>query len=377
MSPSVRSDTRLHFMFFDAGGGHRSAATALQEASADRSWSVELIQLQELLDSLDVFRKLTGVRLEDCYNLLLKKGWTLGSPQMTRVMQMVIRLFHSRQVQLLEKFWRAHPPRMVVSLVPNLNRAMYEGLQKACPGIPYVTILTDIADYPPHFWIERQPQHFICGSDKAVRQVKAFGHPDASVHRVSGMILNPKFYCPRTVDRATERRRLGLDPDQPTGLVMFGGQGSGVMRLIAAQVDAQLICICGKNEKLARELRTMKRRRPMFVEGFTREVPYYMQLSDFFVGKPGPGSVSEALAMRLPVVLEQNLWTLPQERYNADWVTENNYGLVLPHFRKVGAAIERLLDPSEYARYRTAVEGYQNQAVFEIPGILEGILNRV
>ena len=43
---------------------------------------------------------------------------------------------------------------------------------------------------------------------------------------------------------------------------------------------------------------------PMFVEGFTKEVPYYMRLSDFFIGKPGPGSISEALAMKLPVLVE-------------------------------------------------------------------------
>ena len=45
---------------------------------------------------------------------------------------------------------------------------------------------------------------------------------------------------------------------------------------------------------------------PLFVEGFTAEMPYYMQLSDFFIGKPGPGSISEAIAMRLPVIVESN-----------------------------------------------------------------------
>ena len=59
----------------------------------------------------------------------------------------------------------------------------------------------------------------------------------------------------------------------------------------------------------------------MFVEGFTKEVPRYMQLADYFIGKPGPGSISEAVAMQLPVIVERNAWTLPQERYNADWVT--------------------------------------------------------
>ena len=60
----------------------------------------------------------------------------------------------------------------------------------------------------------------------------------------------------------------------------------------------------------------------MYVEGFTKEVPRYMQLADYFIGKPGPGSISEAVAMRLPVIVERNAWTLPQERYNADWVRE-------------------------------------------------------
>jgi len=32
----------------------------------------------------------------------------------------------------------------------------------------------------------------------------------------------------------------------------------------------------------------------------------------------GPGSISEALAMRLPVVVESNAWTLAHERYNAE-----------------------------------------------------------
>ena len=45
---------------------------------------MRLVNLQEVLDSLDVFRKLIGLRLEDVYNLLLRKGWTLGSGQCWR-----------------------------------------------------------------------------------------------------------------------------------------------------------------------------------------------------------------------------------------------------------------------------------------------------
>jgi hypothetical protein len=139
---------KLDFVFFDAGGGHRSAADALRQVIQDqgRPWEVRLVNLQEILDPLDVFRKLTGVRMQDLYNLMLKKGWTLGSPQLTRGMHLVIRLYHRKQVRLLETFWPDRRPDLIVSLVPNFNRAISVSVRQSIPGTPVVTILTDIAD---------------------------------------------------------------------------------------------------------------------------------------------------------------------------------------------------------------------------------------
>jgi UDP-N-acetylglucosamine:LPS N-acetylglucosamine transferase len=374
---------KLDFLFFDAGGGHRSAANALRLAieREGRPWEVRLVNLQEILDPLDVFRKITGLRLQDVYNLMLKKGWTLGSPQLTAGMHLLIRLYHRKQVALIERHWRASGPDMVVSLIPNFNRAVVESMRRAIPGVPFVTVITDFADYPPHFWIERESQYIVCGSERAVEQARALGHPDGRIFRTSGMILHPRFYEPVAADRRAERVRLGLDPDRPTGLVLFGGQGSRVMleiaeRLDRSGLDVQLILICGRNEKLRERLRAAKLRLPRFVEGFTTEVPYYMHLSDFFIGKPGPGSISEALAMKLPVIVERNAWTLPQERYNAEWVTGRGVGLVVPNFRKLGEAVGRLLEPEAFACFRERAAAVNNRAVFEIPVILASILGR-
>ncbi len=112
----------------------------------------------------------------------------------------------------------------------------------------------------------------------------------------------------------------------------------------------------------------------MFVEGFTKEVPRYMQLADYFIGKPGPGSISEAMAMRLPVIVERNAWTLPQERYNTQWIREQGVGIVLKDFRGIASAVDELLEPAAYERFRAATERLENRAVFEIPDILERIL---
>jgi len=372
---------KIDFFFFDAGGGHRSAANALREVimRQGRPWEIRLVNLQEMLDPLDVFRKITGLRLEDVYNQMLKKGWTLGSPQLTRGMHFMIRLYHSKQVRLIEEHWKRSRPDLVVSLIPNFNRAIFESLRNMMPGAPMVTVLTDLADYPPHFWLEPQDQYAVCGTDKAVEQARSMGMRPEKIFRASGMILNPRFYEPAALDRAAERVRLGLDPGRTTAIVLFGGQGSSVIEKIARKLDSsgldlQLILICGRNAKLTARLRAARWRIPVHIEGFTKEVPRFMQLADFLIGKPGPGSVSEALAMTLPVIVESNAWTLPQERYNAVWIRETGVGEVVRNFRHIDAVVREFLEPERFERHRSNAAHIENRAVFEIPEFLARIM---
>src|SRR5665213_981490 len=149
MQKSVGMKT-IELVFFDAGGGHRSAANALCEVvrREQRPWNMRMMNLQELLDEIDVFRKITGLRLQDVYNLMLRRGWTLGSNELLVPMHAIIRLFHTRQVGVLKRYWSKDKPDMVVSLVPNFNRALFQASQGALPGVPFVSILTDMADYP-------------------------------------------------------------------------------------------------------------------------------------------------------------------------------------------------------------------------------------
>jgi 1,2-diacylglycerol 3-beta-galactosyltransferase len=367
-------------VFFDAGGGHRAAAEALRLVTEEQGgWNIRMVNLQERLDSIDWVRKLTGLRMQDFYNLMLKKGWTLGTPQTVRVLQLLIRLLHPRQVRLLAEFWRTRQADLVVSMVPHFNRALAESLRQVRPATRFVTLLTDIADYPPHFWIEPQGGYLICGSERAVSQARAQGITGDRIFQASGMILHPRFYQPIACDRREERKKRGLDPDLPTGLVLFGGQGSNAMLEIAERLEAegphnlQLIFICGRNQKLADALRRRRGHLRTFAEGFTTQVPFYMFLSDFFIGKPGPGSVSEAVAMRLPVIVERNAWTLPQERYNALWILEKQLGLVVRGPHQIPPAVKTLLRNGNLARLRDNAAAIHNRAVYEIPVILRRI----
>ena len=373
---------KIQIVFHDAGGGHRNAAVALQAMTkaSEPDWQVNLVQFQEVTDRLDVLRRVTGMRIQEQYNTLLRNGWTLGSKYLLRVLQWTIRIFHRPLVKLLEKFWKEHPADLLISVIPHFNRGIAESWEKVYPGRPFVTIITDLADFPPRFWIEpTKNQIVIAGTEKAVEQARAFGKDDAHVFGVSGMVLRPEFYQEARVELSALKEELGLSRDLPTAMVLFGGFGSKVMyevveRLDAARLGVQLILICGKNEKLAARLKAKRWNIGTAVLGFTKEVHKLMRAADFLIGKPGPGSIAEAMQRGLPVIVECNSWTLPQERFNAEWVKEKRVGVVLESFEDVVSGVREMLDPSKLAEFKKNVAARNNRAIFEIMAILEKLL---
>ncbi len=378
---------QLDLIYFDAGGGHRASATALMSVAGQqhRSWHINLINLRDLLEPADVIRRLTGVRVENFYNSQLKYGLTIGTGPLLRIMQMLIRQLEPTIIKLLARHWQHSQPDLVVSMIPNFNHAILEGLRQADATqarseTPMVTILTDLADCPPHFWIERQRQYLVCGTATAAGQAIAMGHAPERVFRTSGMIVRPEFYCQMELSREAERSRLGLDPELPTGIVMFGSYGSSQMATIprsieTARLKTQMIFICGHNDKLREHIESMELPFPFHCVGFTQKIPYFMKLADFFIGKPGPGSISEALVMGLPLIVERNVWTMVQERFNTDWIAQNRLGIVLPSFREIASAVSTMLDRGQFLRLRARVEAFDNRAVFEVPEILEALIS--
>jgi UDP-N-acetylglucosamine:LPS N-acetylglucosamine transferase len=368
--------TTVDLVWFNAGGGHRAAALALEQVmqSQQRPWTVRRVNLTEVLDPTSLFRRVLGIEPEDIYNKRLASGFTLGLSQELKLLQGLIRLAHNALVQRLAAHWRTTQPDLVVSLVPNFNRALHDSVAQARPGVPFVTVMTDMADHPPSFWIEPGlRQHLVCGTEHAMRQALIAGVDPRLVHRASGMVLRPDFHAATTADRTLERAMVGLDAHTPTGLVLFGGTGSRVMKRIATLLpDTPLVLMCGRNEALAAELRALPSRAPRVVVGFSSEVARWMRRCDFFIGKPGPGSLSEAVSQGLPVIVSRNAWTMPQERWNTEWVQQHGLGLVLRRFGQVDEAVAQLLP--ELPAYRARVAGMHNRAVFEVPDILARIL---
>jgi UDP-N-acetylglucosamine:LPS N-acetylglucosamine transferase len=96
-----------------------------------------------------------------------------------------------------------------------------------------------------------------------------------------------------------------------------------------------------------------------------------MQLSDYFIGKPGPGSLSESIQMRLPVITFKNAATMPQERFNTTWVSRHEYGLVVTKMRDLPVAVDQLI--ANLPSFKAKVSSVNNLAVYEVVETLDRI----
>jgi 1,2-diacylglycerol 3-beta-galactosyltransferase len=74
--------------------------------------------------------------------------------------------------------------------------------------------------------------------------------------------------------------------------------------------------------------------------------------------------------------VECNAKTLPQERYNAEWLTEKGFGIVVSNFREIAPMVQRLLQDTTFDQLRRNASAYSNRALFDVPDILEKCAKR-
>jgi UDP-N-acetylglucosamine:LPS N-acetylglucosamine transferase len=362
----------------DAGGGHRSASRALVAATDETgtAWRFRVESFQEVLLPLDLLKRTAGISLEEAYNVILRRHWNVLMVPLLRVMHLAIRLRRRTIVRTLTRWLKTRPrPEALVSVMPNFNGVMRDALRAAWPGVPLIVVLTDLADFPPRFWIEPGIDRVVVGTDEAREQALGIGLDREAVTRVSGMILNPSFYRRGGVEAGrAARAEMGVGAEDFTVTLLFGGKGSPEMApLAAALLEAEpgwaVIALCGDNPGLLERLAPLEARHPGRLHrlGFTDRVAELMAASDVLVTKPGPGSLAEAFHQRVPVVVVRNRHTIPQERFNTDYVAEHGLGRVVGHWREIPGAVAALGHPPERERVRERLAALPpNRAVYEV-----------
>jgi len=238
-------------------------------------------------------------------------------------------------------------PDIVVSIHPMLNFITVRVLRELGLKIPFITVVTDLVSIH-RYWFTPDTDACIVPTEQAKQLSLQYGLDHKRVH-ILGMPIDPAFAIPMDRKEALQQK-LGLKPDIPVVLLVGGGDGAGgllaaVRAISQARLPVQLLVVTGRNKRLYASLQRMRAKLhvPAEIFGFVQNMPEMMHASDVIVTKAGPGTISEALACQLPIVLSG--YVPGQEEGNIEYVVESGVGMLALSSRILVDALRHLLRP--------------------------------
>lgn len=352
------------FLISDTGAGHRSAAnaihaamrileeraphTAASGAEHDPHWRAVIV---------DGFA--------ECANFPLRKGVFLYGPAIKHSPRLYSRLFHMTNTasrfhaayriskpflrQGITQLLQRVRPDVIVSVHPLLNHITLQAMRDIGVRVPFITVITDLVSIHTA-WVA--PDVTVCVTPTEAARDYAIAAGIAPKRApLLGMPIDPSFAEQPTTTLEERKAALGLDPTLPTILLVGGGEGAGGLSRAAytlgrLQAKAQLVIVTGRNHTLYSQLQQERAafHMPTTVLGFVTNMPEWMRAADVVATKAGPGSISEAMACGLPVILTG--YIPGQEEGNVDYTLSNRLGLFAESPEKLTAAVRLLLDPT-------------------------------
>lgn len=338
------------FLFSDTGGGHRAAVDSIIESlMLEYGDSVTT----EMVDFLKDYAPPPYNQLPRFYPEMVKAPelWGAGfkisdGRRQARIMTSTMWPIVRRAARRLVK---EHPADLLVSVHPLANSFFLKALGRSRP--PFVTVVTDMVSTHA-LWFDQRADLILVPTRMARERALLYDMSPNKV-RVAGQPISER-HCAGMCDKTSLRENLGWTVDKFTVLLVGGGDGMGPLAETASAIDESgldlnLVIVTGRNTRLKDYLETLSWENPTYIYGFTRDMPDFMRASDAIVTKAGPGTIAEALAASLPVILYAKL--PGQEDGNVTYVEERGVGVWAPEPLNVVRTLTRwVCRPAERAK---------------------------
>jgi processive 1,2-diacylglycerol beta-glucosyltransferase len=359
------------------GGGHIAAANTLQSLVGEE-YDLKVVYP---INQLRIF----GVpSAEQIYNTAIRTGWIRSMNFIAR--HLAPPIFHSRQgkvEKIISSYIKMHKPDLLISLIPFVNYPASEAARKN--EIPFLLITTDNDLKNWAFEMERikHPQYKVTiGSDLATSKgVLIKKRIPESIIETVGLPLRPEFIAQKNREKILSE--FHFPTNKEIILIMMGGAGGETAYKYANKVgrmnlNAHLVVIAGRNNKLKKDLERLELHpsNTLSAFGFTDRVSDLMAVSNLLITKPGPGTINEAIAMKLPMLIDNTDISLFWERANVDIVLKYGIGQRVKNFQQLrGMLTSYLKDEKVLEKVNNAFSDVPaNQFHLRIPGIIKDLL---
>lgn len=339
---------KIVFLFSDTGGGHRSAAEAIIEAL-----DIEFPGKYEY-KMVDFFKEYSPPPLNlagPAYPLMSRMEYmwefTFKSSDNPDFMRVLFSAFWPYIRLGMYKMLRENPADIYVSVHPLINIPFLRAMRRREVKTPYVIVVTDLVTTHTA-WFARDADLIIIPTDQA-RVPARYSGIQRNKLEVIGQPVAERF-CVPPGDKSALRKKLGWPLDKTIILLVGGGEGMGPLGSVskevdAAGLDAAVVVVCGRNQKLQDELKSHQWQIPAQIYGFVTDMPDFMRAADILVTKAGPGTICEAMIANLPIILYHRI--PGQEEGNVSYVVDEGAGVWAPDTADIVATLKNWLDHPE------------------------------
>lgn len=359
------------------GEGHQQAAVAVRDvlAASSPETDVQIMDYMKcvhpILDSVARYCYIKSVQIAPVLYGLFYKGTSQIPPS-----SLIQRQLNSLGINELAETLDSYRPDVVLSTFPIPAGVVSYLKQQGRSQVPLATIITDHAVHSQ--WIHPLTDMYFVGSQYVRQGLLARGTP-ANAIRITGIPIRPIFVQP--VDQSLLLQKYQLDKTLPTVLVMGGAYGvMGDILQICEQLfqyprPLQVLVITGRNTRLRAQLEQLPQNENSRVHifGFVQEIHEIMAVSDLMLTKAGGLTISEALALQLPMLLYR---PIPgQEVQNAKFLVKSGVAVLAQSRRQVIAYLHELLFENPQKRLAMKHHAQQIRRLYAAKEIADGLLD--
>ena len=347
---------RILIITVTTGHGHNASARAMEESLKASGADVVVLDMYKYINRV-LYSVVDKGYLFSIRRMPRQFGRSYSHAERRVIPRKVLGALNSNRLlaSRLAGFFEDYQPQLILTTHVFASQVLDVLKQHGHLDMPIMGIITDYCIHP--FWETVPSTEYIVTASAHMRYAAMRRGIEPARLLPLGIPVSARFSA-RT-DKRDARAALGLDEDRTIILLMGGSMGYGDMLHNVREIDAmgqdyQLVCIAGRNERLHKQLRKLKTKRPLHVCGFTDQVHLYMDAADCIITKPGGLTVTEALAKTLPIIVVSPI-PGPEER-NTKFLLNSGAAVLSDKHVPISDAVYAVLgQPGRLALMRQAI----------------------
>ena len=324
------------------GGGHNTAAKAIQEELIARGIKTDFKEYLEIINTKlkDDINNLY-IKSTNRNGKMFKKVYGLGKLYERTKLKSPVYFLNSLNKEKLYKYIQDNNYSFIITTHLFATQALTA--IKREHDTHFLQIATDYVSIP--FWEETNPDYFIIPSKELKSDFIKKGVDEQKLLPL-GIPVRKQFR--ERYDKEEIKKKLNLDVNKKYILISNGSMGFGNVKeitknLLEAIDNVVFIISCGNNNKLLKALNNEYRNnKRIILLPYTNELSKYMASSDIILSKPGGLTTTEIATMGKPLI---HIMPIPGcENYNANFFAERQMSLKCDNIDEVILNTKKLIE---------------------------------